>query len=306
MQPIPGQPGLYRSRGLGETPAGVQQRLQDLRSAIEQEWGEVQTSVQGLLDRFGAFQPSAFMLFLEQILPLRGRNVILSPDTLANVMRGVLSPAYANLSLAKRMLSAAPSVVYLNRYKIEALLRTARRVLSAVRVMVQGARVATSGVSGLGLIFPGPIPIDSDLLFTVVQLLAAYAAARDAQEASRAADEACRRMAAQGQSCSGEDWARARQAALEEARRHGVSGLLDAASEGIRSVTPNLDRLVGTGESLLFWGGMLVVAAGLGYLFFVSAPATLEIRRGATAAAQAVREEAEFRREQARLRRTRG
>jgi hypothetical protein len=287
MRPIPGQPGLFRlddfsvpppatgytwdvPRGrpwvLGEIP----QSLRDQARANSQNLAALKTSADPLV-RAVPWSTEAYAGFVRRVVTSpQGAILRVTREDLGLLVRGVISnvgqsqilaegllanprATEAQISRARRLLFSAKDVMV----KLERMLNAARPLTSRLSAATGAAAGAATGI--------GDLSIPVILLAAAVVLVAAFvvyqlvASLQLNVTAIAEANEACRLDAEAGNPCSGTDYQEYLRRALEEQRRNGF--------------VPNLDDLFKQGGSLLFWGGLLVLGAGLAYAAWTAEPA---------------------------------
>lgn len=137
---------------------------------------------------------------------------------------------------------------------------------TAVTPLFKGLRrVETRNVqlSDLGIVIADDVAIAlivaAGVLVGVALLLGVYVYIHQSQAASDAADAACARDTAAGRPCTGGQWIDYRMQAVQQQRD--------------LSPIPDLDPLFSSASSLLFWGGLIAVVAGVAYVGWTAAPA---------------------------------
>lgn len=286
MRPIPGQPGLFRRDSARYTalsdfsvpppatgytwdvPRGrpwtigdlgaIPQTLRDQARANGQNLASLKTAADPLL-RSTPWNTETYVALVQRILA-SPRNALLelSRADLGILVRGVISQVAQSQTLAEGLLANTnASTGQVERAR--RLLFSAKDVMRNLERLLNASRAV--GLSGLGGEL-GVWQFVAGAAVVVVVAVLAYALVSSLQvnvTAIAEAREACRRDAEAGRPCSGADYQRYLQLALEAQRENGT--------------VPNLSDLFKSGSSLLFWGGLLAVAGVLGYAAWAAEPA---------------------------------
>jgi len=325
MNPIPGQPGLYRAPPNGRQqivdfysarrtamadfsvppPAGPYTwnyprrdrgrpwtigGLGDLASlraqylANETRYDEIKRAATPILAAH-PFSASSYADMAQRVVSLpRGTIVRLSLDQFAVLTRGVLSVVSQAQAMAAALLDTPSRQGQARKilFAVKDALDTYDRLLNGIYTASRAPEIARRAV-GLGepvtLTTGGIIAIVIGVTFIItvgaVLLYALFSSLQAASAASAEAQEACERDAAAGRPCSGAQW-------QEYLRR---------AQEGQRTFgnVPDLRELFSSLSSLLFWGGLLALGAGLGYLALTAEPARRNVQERLRRASEANR-----------------
>lgn len=246
--------------------------------AVHSRYSELKGDVQALLLRYPTpIQPTPFRELVRQVEQLRRGGVglvSLTGEQFAMVLKAALSVVGQNLGMAAAMASAPSATVGRRAGRIEKLISSAERVISGARLVVDGAQYVSRSeaearrVAGLGAIITETVVVSivagvvAVIAIGLILALLGYIAV--AVESYQAAERACAADAAAGHPCSGEDWSRYHAEAQEAARNFGL--------------VPDFNDLMERVGDLVFYGGMAVVAAFIGYSAFIAAPAAREAR----------------------------
>jgi hypothetical protein len=205
----------------------------------------------------------------------RATTVRISDEALAGIIRSTLGESRANLELAKNIVRSPNASRHLST--IFSLVYTAKLSLLQLRTMSDAVRTLqdwtgatpSAMVSGLGFVLPlwvaGLALVAGIVIFIVGVgvLIDTMQRNQNAAVARENADRACEIAASRGDACTPEDW-----------QRH-----YEAAARVQNEITPPIltpqagqDPLSRVGD-LVFWGGLLLVGAGVGY-------AILNLERG--------------------------
>lgn len=290
--PIPGQPGLY-------LPRGALRGLGDLRqdtirvklASVTASYNTTQTNAAKLLNAFGPMDANSLLSLGEAIKALKSRNATaiarLTGAQFAGIVRMGLAAAKGNIVRAEGITNGNLAG---HETIVESLLGAAQGVIDAVGLIVNNATSAIgtatgsvgfagTGGRGLGLVIADDVAIAAivavGVLVGVALLLGVYVYVHQSQVASETADRACVQDAAAGRPCTGEQWVTYRDRAVTQERN--------------LSPIPDLNPLVAQAGSLLFWGGLAIVAAGIAYGGFITAPAAVNARAGLTRRSQSLR-----------------
>lgn len=241
-----------------------------LLAQVSSDYDKIKRGAQPLLERYPFSAATYTQIATSVVAAPRASTMRLGMGEFTQVCRGVLSTVARSISLAQGLLTS-PHDVAQNRAKVLLLaatrtISTFRLVLTSVNLLNRGARAA-----GLGVLVADDILILAALAAgTLVFLVGAgalYSVIADAQaneQANAEAERACALDAAAGRPCGGAEF----QAALNRARE----------SQNEWGFLPNLSELFKKGGSLLFWGGLLTVAAVLGYAAYTAEPARRNVQ----------------------------
>jgi len=236
----------------------------------EAEYNKLKTAIDPLLARF-PFSPSSYAQLAARVVAAPRAEVLrLGLEQFALVSRGVLSSVSRAQNLARALL-AAPTAAQAER--AERLLNNAERTMSKYAIMLQIVHAAQRGTAAAGLGDPisvSTLAIAALIAGTLVFLVGAgalysvLAENQAAEAASEEAERACALEAARGRPCGGATY-------QEYVRR---------AREGQRTFgfLPNLNELFKHGGALIFWGGLLVIGAALGYAAWTAEPARRNVQ----------------------------
>ena len=294
IRPIHGQPGLFQSarrtamagipdeptdwvwdvpRGrpwtLGSTTSSRVASLQAQFQANDSFYEQLKTASSGLLSRY-VFDVNSYEAIARSIAGTSGSVLVrLTAAQFAQLTRAALSVISQGQALAQGIIySASPSEAQLTRASklLAANKRTAVQFSNILNAIQGGQSRASSAISlnafvidDAAAIFAGVIAatvivvVGSALVYSFLSTVQANRTAID--EASRA----CELDEAQGNPCSGTQW----QTYVSTAQRHQQDF----------GTVPNLNSLLESGSSLLFWGGLLAVAGVLGYAAWTAEPA---------------------------------
>ena len=279
MRPIPGQPGLFLARrglrGLGDLT--LVSKLADVTSS----YNTTNTNATKLLAAFGPLSADALLNLGAAIKALKSRD----PETIARVtgaqfagnVRMGLAAAKGNIIRAEGIINGGlPGHDELARQ----LLTAASNVIDAIGAMVNNATEAIGTATGyaqsvglgrgsLGIVIADDVAIAAivavGLLIGIALLLGVYVYVHQSQVVSETADQACARDAAAGHPCTGTDWVHYRTEAVTQQQN--------------LSPIPNLDPLFQQAGNAIFYGGLLAVAAVIGYGVWTTLPAA-QVARG--------------------------
>lgn len=282
MRPIPGQPGLFRLDDFSvpppatgytwDVPRGRPWVLGDL--AFDDELRETQRDYDKLkrglepLVSGAPFDAAVYERIARFVVAAPASTTLrLTREQFAQVARGTLSTAARAITLAQVL--AAPGATPAQLSRARELLTRARRNIEVFSAAVQAIRTAQRASRAVGL---GGFVVDDAVLVLAalaagtliavigVGFLIATISEQQATEAAiREADAVCAREAEQGRPCGGPAYQEALRRAREAQNEYGF--------------VPNLNDLFKQGGSLLFWGGLLVLGAGLAYAAWTAEPA---------------------------------
>lgn len=284
--PIPGQPGLYRAglRGLGAPPLDV---LQSKLTAAQSMYDATKTSMAPLLAAYGPLDQDALKRLVVAIQQQGNVRVILGAGSFVGLLRMGLAAAIGNISRAASILSGTPAG---HEDLIVVLLDTAQNVLDQLNTIIsaattaQGAAAAglrTFGLSGMRRSGLGAFGVDDATLAILAVVGVIIGAAlvyglvsrvQDANNARATADTACERDAAAGHPCTGAQWAQ-------------YQATADAAAH-TQSLVPDFADILHQVGNVVLYGGLLAVAAVLGYGLWTTLPAARAARGALTSRAQ--------------------
>jgi hypothetical protein len=266
---------MHGLQGLGEDFTERAQRDHALYVALKME-------VQQLILRYPSpVEPASWESLVRRIRAVQAQDgralARISTSDLTMILKAALAVTGQNLGQAYAMAGSGEVNVQRNRSQISKLLSTAENVISSTQALLSGISTAEAGAErarravGLGI---APVVIAELLAGTVVALvgiavvgtIVAYIGT--AVIASVNAERACELDRLAGRPCTGADRQAYYAASIEESRRLGI--------------IPPLPDIGGALADLIFWGGMAAVAAGIGYMVFIGAPAAREARAGLT------------------------
>jgi hypothetical protein len=290
---VPGQPGLYRRgmSGFGDA-AAVNATL----AQADAKFLQIKANASKLLAMYGPLSTDTITRIRTAIAGkgAGGWYAQMGAAEFSGVIRFFLQGVAYNLSIVHALMNGpnpeaqttaavlilTPALGVLNA--VDHLVTTAQATEGAIATVLRtiegtaqsiGQRLGLQGAPAPGLGFE-PIEIAAGIVIAFIVVSALYLAFsqyESMQSASDAADAACSRP---GVTCTAEQWAAIRDQALQ------ASAML--------SILPNLGRAVENAGSLLFWGGLAVVAAAIGYGMWVSAPAATVARQRLTARASSI------------------
>lgn len=218
---------------------------------------------------------------------LRSENpssyIRIGDDVLGGIFRHAIGSAKANVVMARRILTGPNASRHLNT--VARLVDTAKHVVRQLEVSTNAVRtvqdwtgpISASSLTrlhGLGLAPPmwlAGLALVAGivvLVVGVVVLVDTMQRAQNAEIALRVARETCDRAEASGAPCTPDDFQRA----YEEAARAQAEISPPILGGGDDSVGARLGDLV-------FWGGLLAVTAGVGYVVWTTLPAAQSIRQ---------------------------
>jgi len=273
IQPIPGQPGLFR-RGLGDAMTDSKRTTLEARvRRIEDELRQTREDVRPLLDLFPGALDTQKVENAWQILAripgptLAGAYVRMSRETVVATIKTVLRAATENLDLARTMLGMPPlSSVTDEQFtrsnaRVVLLLDTTTQGLAKLRMFLDAVQsvvdVPTRAARAVGLGNVWVIALIVVVAGTIVYAL--YSQMIAMIDANVSAIAACASDAAAGRPCTGDRF-------LEYQRRASAR----AESQGL------LPSIRHAAEKAQDTAQLLVVAAAVvavGALIYTSAPA---------------------------------
>lgn len=211
------------------------------------------------------------------------RNALftLSRADLAILIRGVISTVSQSQILAEGLL-ANPAATSSQVERARRLLFTGKDVMVKLDTLLSAARTASSaaGVSGAGLGWVVPVLIAAGVVVAAVLVYQVFATTQTNVTAIAEALEACDLDEAAGRPCSGAQYQEYLRRAQEAQRALGA--------------VPDLAALFRQAGSLLFWGGLLAIGAGLAYIAWTAEPARRNVQeRLRTASMSGIRVPAE-------------
>lgn len=256
-------------------------------SQVEAAWSNAEGAFLPLLQKNGPVSSSKLEQVWTKLRRYGGTTVIqIGDDVLTGIIRYTLGAARANLVMAKEILTGPNPERYLGT--VASLIDTAKLTIRKIETLANGVRTVqewtgsnpTRSASSLvrlnGLGFAPPMWVALAVLAAgvvvfvvgVAVLVDAMQRAQNAEIALRAAREVCDRAEAAGDPCTPAEFQRI----YEQAARaqNEISPPLLQPRRG-NSPTDSL-------SDLLFWGGLLVVGAGVGYAVWTTLPAAQAVR----------------------------
>lgn len=254
-----------------ESAASVLVEVEGLYSQAEQQ-------LLPLMRKNGPLSSSKLAALKSQVTGLarRGAAIQLSDSLFTGICRYALAMSKGNLVIARSILHGPNGSRHLGLVqevteKAKDTLRSLLSTLSSVR-LVRDWTGTESAIRLNGLGCGPPCVVAAGVAATVLFIIFAgtiaylFMHAFNSEEATRLANEACERDAQTGNPCSGTDWQGYRDEAI--AQQNEISPPL---------INPDSNPL-GALSDLVFWGGMAAVLAGLGYVAFVTYPASKRFR----------------------------
>ena len=272
IQPIPGQPGLFR-RGLGDAMTDSKRATLEARvRQVEDELRQTRESIRPLLDLFPGALDAARVESAWDVLKripqptLIDVSVRLSQETSVAIIKTVLRGAAENLDLARTMLGMPPLLAVTDEQftrsnpRIVRLLDTTSAALSTLRQYIESAqsvadvpgRVARA--VGLGI---HPAVIVAGIVVAGVLLYALYSQIIAMFDANSSAIAACIADATAGHPCTGDQFISYQQRAQERSTQGGLLPSLQAAA----NKASNVATILAFGAGLLVLGALVYTAA---------------------------------------------
>jgi DNA-directed RNA polymerase subunit F len=251
------------------TYRSVQEALSVL-SAVEARWFEMEASFIPLLQKYRQLPASKLERLVSNISrQRRSATVRISDEALSGIIRSTLGESKANIQLAKSILRGRYAerhlvVVFSLTDTAKLALRQLQLLSSAVRTVQEwngASSTSMISVNGLGL---DPISwaaaaalVAGVVIFVVgvVVLIDTIQRNRNAAIARENANRMCEIAAERGEPCTPDDWQRN----YEQAAR-AQQEISPPLIPTVRGENP-VERF----GDLVFWGGLLVVGAGVGY-----------------------------------------
>lgn len=261
-------------------------------SAVERSLMELESALRPMLQKNPALSPAKMAQVLAKLRARSAATVVrIGDDVFTGIVRQAIGSARANITVAKRMLSSPAASMRLA--VISRLLDTAKGATRGIQTMVNATQtlegwmranptrsasslVSINGIGALG-IEPLTLAAAAALVVGVVifvvgvsVLIDTLQKAQNAEIALRAADAAC---ANANPPCTPEQYEEVRQEAAEHQAQVAPT-LLD------RFLPEPGNDPISRASDAVFWGGIMLTAALIGYGIWTTLPAARHAREG--------------------------
>lgn len=263
-------------------------------STVERSLDELQSALRPMLQKNPALSPAKMAQVLAKLRARSASTVVrIGDDVFTGIVRQAIGAARANVMYAKRLL-ASPSASANLRISYR-LVDTAKQSVQGIQSMVRATQTLESwlrgnptrsasslvSINGLGALDPVSIAAAVSLVVGVVILVVGVSVlittlqrAQNAEIALRAADAAC---TGRNPPCTPQEHEQIRQEAAEH-QAQIAPPLLDRAANALLP-EPGSDPISRAGDAV-FWGGIMLTAALIGYGIWTTLPAAHAAREG--------------------------